>query len=253
MEAMANAHDFEQQLSRGDLRAAAEWLVEHGARDVACLCRRMLRDVDAADDLAQVAFERAFAALPRFRGEASPLTWLHSIARNACLDHLRRERIRPWELRADPGEEASAHDGDAEPDAWDVLVARRDAQRALRALDEAERALVVLRFVDGLDYDELSSMFGATPGALRMRIARLRERMSDALAPEIEAQQAPMLGEPVSAPLRDFAYRGAPLPREAPPAPLPLAHAIAELGPEPRAILAQRLRAAIPFAAAPRR
>ena len=249
MVAMANAHEFEQRVAQGDLRAAAEWLVEHGARDVARLCRRMLRDPDAAEDLAQVAFERAFAALPRFRGEASPLTWLHSIARNACLDHLRRERIRPWELRADPDEDPSAYDGHAEGDAWEQLVARREARIALRGLDEAERALVVLRFVDGLDYDELSSMFGTTPGALRMRIARLRERMSAALAPHVEVQQAPMLGEPISAPLRDFEYRGPPVPREALPALLPLARAIAELEPQPRADFTRRLRASIPFGA----
>ena len=92
---MDAVHEFEAAMGARDFRAAAEWLVEHCTRDIASLCRRMVRDPSAAEDLAQDAFQRAFAALPRFRGDASPRTWLHAIARNVCLDWLRRERIRP--------------------------------------------------------------------------------------------------------------------------------------------------------------
>src|SRR5262249_5111692 len=117
-------------------------MVEHYAADVLACCRAMLRDRTLAEDLAQGTFGRAIAALPPCRGESSPRTWLLSIARNGCLDFLRRRQASPID------------EGDAEPDAHaapapaviDQLVGRQDVERALGPLGETERALVVLHY-----------------------------------------------------------------------------------------------------------
>ena len=69
-----SAQSFEGHLERGDLHAAADWLVRAHGRDVLHLCTTIVRDRGTAEDLAQDAFGKAFLALPEFRGEASART-----------------------------------------------------------------------------------------------------------------------------------------------------------------------------------
>lgn len=159
------------------------------ADDVYGLCRAMVRDEVLAEDLAQDAFSRALAGLGGFRGEASPRTWLLAIARNRCLDHLRRSRIDPtdaddaWEEHPDP-----------EPVAVDVLLSRRDLQRGLDVLSETERALVVLHHGHGLRYAELAAAFGIREGTARMRVKRALEKVRAELErPAPLAQAAELL------------------------------------------------------------
>lgn len=166
-------------VAAGDLRAAGAWLVEHYARDVISLCRAMVRPKDAADDLAQDTFSAAFAALAGFRQDASARTWLLSIARNRCIDHLRRARRAPFDDWGDEGDaDDYQHPG---PLHADVMLTREDLSAALEQLDESERALVVLRFRHGLEYPELADVFGVKQGTVRMRLSRALSRMRAAL------------------------------------------------------------------------
>ncbi len=183
-----SAADFDAYLRSGDTMRAASWLVEVLADDVYGLCRAMVRDPVVAEDLAQDAFSRALAGLPAFRGEASPRTWLLAIARNRCLDHLRRERVNPtdaddaWEDHVDP-----------EPVAVDVLLSRRDIERGLDVLTETERALVVLHHGHGLKYAELAAAFGIKAGTARMRVKRALAKMREELEPSVDLM-APAAG-----------------------------------------------------------
>ena len=165
-------------LAHGDRRTAAALLVRHFAPAVFALCRAMVRDAQLAEDLSQDAFARAFGALDGFRGEASPRTWLLKIARNRCLDHLARVRRAPWGQEPDP--EPDDHADDQVPPA-ELLARREDAERAMAALGESERALVVLHFGHGVGYPELADAFGIGQGAARMRVSRALARMRDAL------------------------------------------------------------------------
>lgn len=172
---------FQRHLDAGDHRAAGEWLVAHCSRAVLGLCRGMVGDRSTAEDLAQDAFGRAFGALASFRGEASPRTWLLAIARNGCLDHLRRAARSPWVLPDEPDDGDSTASEEQLP--VDQLSDRRDLERALASLTEGQRALVVLRFRHGLEYAELARVFGLKPGTVRMRVSRAIARMREALEP----------------------------------------------------------------------
>lgn len=171
---------FRQHLASGDVRRAAEWLVRNLADDVLGLCVAMVRDRSAAEDLAQDVFGRAFSSLPEFRGEASVRTWLLTIARNRCIDHLRRVRRDPWAGAPadDAGPDAQPDDAPLPPER---LLHRDDIEAALDALSEGERALVILRYRHGLEYEELASAFGLKEGTVRMRISRALGRMREAL------------------------------------------------------------------------
>ncbi len=187
MEGAETARDVElvHYLAQGDLRAAGSWLVDRHARDVIGLCRAMVRPRDTADDLAQDTFSAAFAALKGFRRDASARTWLLSIARNRCIDHLRRERRAPFDdWDSDAGADDHAHPGPLPPE---VLLTRDDVSAALGRLGESERALVVLRFRHGLDYPELAEVFGVRQGTVRMRLSRALAAMRQ----ELEARELP--------------------------------------------------------------
>lgn len=137
-----------------------------------------LVDPDAADDLTQETYLRAFRALASFEGRSSARTWLLGIARRACADHLRavvrRRRLRERlaaQAHMEPDSADSAHLGVAD------LVRRLPAQR---------REAFVLTQVLGLSYTEAAAVEGVPVGTIRSRVARARaelvEAVDDALA-----------------------------------------------------------------------
>jgi RNA polymerase sigma-70 factor (ECF subfamily) len=169
-------------IALGERKQAASLLVRDHAAAVFALCRAIVRDPRLAEDLSQDAFMYAFGALARFRGDASPRTWLLRIARNRCLDHLDRARRAPW-AGSDAQPDHYAADG---PAPYDLLSAREDAELAMSVLGETERALVVLRFGHGVPYRELSESFGMSGGAVRMRVSRALARMHAVLTDDDE-------------------------------------------------------------------
>jgi RNA polymerase sigma-70 factor (ECF subfamily) len=180
-----DAASFHDALGRGDHRAAATWLVRAHAGDVLSLCRAIVRDATTAEDLAQDTFASAFGGLSGLRLESSPRTWLLAIARHRCLDHLRRVKRAPYAIAPDV-ELVELHPDDGAPLGPELLQRRDDVVRALEVLDEPSRALVMLRFRHGLEYDELAEVFGQKEGTIRMRLSRALAKMRQELEGELE-------------------------------------------------------------------
>jgi len=199
---------FHQALDRGDHRTAGEWLVRHHATAVLALCEGIVHDAALAEDLCQDAFARAFGGLAGFRREAQPRSWLLAIARNRCLDELRRQGRSP--VQADEHIDQAP---DERPLESHLLGDRQLVQEALDHLGERDRAMVLLRFVHGLGYPELADAFGVKQGTARMRISRALARMRDQLTPE------PALLSSLGA--DELAGGSAPSPRAAPAASAP--------------------------------
>jgi RNA polymerase sigma-70 factor (ECF subfamily) len=170
-------------IQAGDIRRAASTLVASYGPDVHATCVAMVRDRTAAEDITQEVFADALRALKTFRGDASPRTWLLSIARNRCIDYLRARKRDPWGGALDD----SAPDPDAHADegafGTEWHADRLILLRALDALAEGDRALVILRFKNGLDYDELGAAFGLRAATVRMRVSRALARMRQVLQP----------------------------------------------------------------------
>jgi len=174
-------NEFRTLVASAEHRRAAEWLVLHYADEVMGLCLAMVRNRSTAEDLVQDVFGRAFLGLKGFRGDASARTWLLTIARNRCFDYLRARKREPWGA---PGS-GTALEPDSVPEdvplPSELLARRADVEAALDELPEADRALIVLRFRNGLDYSELAIAFGLKPGAVRMRVSRSLNKMRRAL------------------------------------------------------------------------
>jgi RNA polymerase sigma-70 factor (ECF subfamily) len=169
---------------RGD-RAALERFVAATHEDVTAMCR-YLGDRDTADDLAQEAYERAFASLHRYRATGPAKHWLLTIVRRTCADETRRRsrRRRTEQLVAgqpDPtGTDPGPH---ATPPELDEL---------LHTLDDDRRAAFVLTQMTGLRYEAAAQLLDVPIGTIRSRVARAREQLVTALeATEIASQSEP--------------------------------------------------------------
>lgn len=128
-------------------------------------CRAMCGDPTDADEVLQETFLRAWRSRHRF-DDRSPGGWLHTIARNACIDRIRRRKHT---------EVAWAYVGELaarvrQPD--DAL----DAERLLSSLDPEDAAILRLRHVEEWDLEDIAEHFGTSRRTLVRRLTRLEER-----------------------------------------------------------------------------
>jgi RNA polymerase sigma-70 factor, ECF subfamily len=153
---------------RGDV-AALERLVAATQRDVWRLCSH-LGSRDAADDLTQETYLRAWRSLPRFRAEASARTWLLGIARRVAVDHVRAEQRRRRRAQLAPADPVV-------PDPSGAV----EVTMLLAGLDEDRRLAVYLTQVLGLSYAEAAQVCGCPVGTIRSRVFRARADLVEGL------------------------------------------------------------------------
>ena len=157
------------EAQRGDSDALERFVAET-QHDVISMCR-YLGDPDNAEDLAQEAYERAFASLHRFRATGPARHWLLTITRRTCADATRRRsRRRRTEQRAlnmahDVLDESTFVDGGVSID------------ELLHQLDDDRRAAFVHTQLTGFRYDEAAEILGVPIGTIRSRVARAREQL----------------------------------------------------------------------------
>lgn len=135
--------------------------------------------VDAAEDLAQGAFLKAWQQIGSFAGEAAFGTWVYRIAANLCLDHLRKTaRVRhlPLENLAE-----TLPDGD---DVSEIVVGAAEQEerrlalnRALAELPGEDRLLLAMRVGDELSYAEIADLLAINPSTVGTRLYRARARL----------------------------------------------------------------------------
>ncbi len=162
----------------GDLGRLGE-LFERHHRRLYLYCRRLSGDAAAAEDLVQEIFMRLLRYRESYRPDAEFAPWLYTLARHACLDHLRRA---PAGMVSDTdlGEPASPAPG-AEADAAGREAARL-LQRAFRRLPDKERELLVLARLEGRRYQEIAAVLGCSVGAVKVRVHRAVRKLHDLYA-----------------------------------------------------------------------
>jgi RNA polymerase sigma-70 factor (ECF subfamily) len=183
----------------GDV-TAFRTLLERYQRRVYQLALGMVKDPDEAMDIAQETFVRVHRYLPSFKGDSSFFTWTYRIATNLCLDSARKrgrgERVEvdegdaEVEARMDPPSAALA--GPQRAALNQELKAKIDD--ALRGLSENHRAILLLREVDGLSYEELAQVLGIRKGTVMSRLFHARLKMQRKLR-EYLGEEAPEGGE----------------------------------------------------------
>ena len=143
--------------------------------------RVITRNVHDADDLVQVAVEKALARAAQWRPESRLDSWMFGIMKNAWIDEIRSRRRRDRVLAP---EEAGLAVGDASADARDIALS---VQVAMEKLPEEQRLAVGLVLVEGLSYKEAAEVLDVPIGTLTSRLARGREALQSMLGGAGEA------------------------------------------------------------------
>jgi RNA polymerase sigma-70 factor (ECF subfamily) len=180
-----------ERLRAGDEAAYERW-VRASAPRVLAVARRLLRNEDDAQEVAQEAFLLAFRGLARFDGSARLSTWLHRITVNAALMRLRTRRRHPEESIESLLPRFHA-DGEHEetPGPWwrngEAAVAsaelRKGVRAAIDALPPIYRDVLLLRDIEELSTAEVARGLELSEAAVKTRLHRarlaLRERLDD--------------------------------------------------------------------------
>jgi RNA polymerase sigma-70 factor (ECF subfamily) len=185
-----------QKAQRGDRAAYGQVVVLYQDRLYNAVLR-LVGDRDEARELTQEAFTRGLMSLDSFRGDASPYTWLFRIAVNLAISQLRKvQRQRTFSL--DASGNARQRDGDDQASGLMDRVARERGgetplQRmerqerdqavltALGKLDAEYRAVLVMRDIEGFDYQQMADILGLPLGTLKSRLFRARLALRDEL------------------------------------------------------------------------
>ncbi|MCB9838370.1 MAG: RNA polymerase sigma factor [Phycisphaeraceae bacterium] len=195
----------------GDRAALGELLTGHETMLFA-VCVRTLGDREAARDITQDAMVKAIQSLDTFDGRSRFGTWITRIAINACLSHLRKQRLRKHaslDAPAGSGSGRSGRSGGAggsvrsmgqslpggEPEPGSNVESAETLEcldRAMSRIDPEQRVLLSLRDVRGLDYTQIADALGVPVGTVKSRLFRARAALREAME---EAQSEFGVGE----------------------------------------------------------
>jgi RNA polymerase sigma factor (sigma-70 family) len=154
-------------------------LVDRFRQRVWRICYRLLSNEHDANDAAQEVFLRLFLHRGKFAGRSRYATWVHAVAVRTCLA-LRRgrgRRLRHENVLAD--DQWETRQPAANPASPGVAM---DLMDMLDTLDEEDRAMLILKYAEGHDYEELASIFELSESACKMRISRARQKLQERYA-----------------------------------------------------------------------
>lgn len=173
---------------RGDREAFAE-LLRRYERPIYNFALRYLRHGSWAEDVTQDAFLRIVQRAGEFKHESRFSTWLYTIARNLCVDHLRRQKHRRHASLDQGGDEGTAPgdrlaDSGPEGSVERVVISREiqaQVAQAIEALPEDQREVFLLRHVGNVSFQEIAVITGTGENTVKSRMRYALERLQKAL------------------------------------------------------------------------
>ena len=198
-------------MTRGGDREAYRTLVERYQGRLLAMALDILKTREDAEDVVQETFVKAFLSLGQFKGESSFYTWLYRICFNMAVD-IRRKAARRGgthleykdqvsvntaaERSWDQGSSLGSDIGQRVEGPHDALARKelgRKIQEVLGELSEEHRAVITLREIDGLDYEEIAVAIGAPKGTVMSRLFYARKALKKALqefAPAVSQEES---------------------------------------------------------------
>ena len=181
-----------RRLQQRDEKAFEE-IVRMYQHKVYNLVYRMIGSQQEAEDIAQEVFVTVFKSVDSFRGEAKFSTWLYRIAANHCKNRMKYLGRRSYKSTGELNEAAEREAVDAQPSSirphvdgpdavLEGLEMERTVQEGIKALEEEHRVLVILRDVEDLSYEEISSITGLELGTVKSRLHRARLQLKEHMA-----------------------------------------------------------------------
>jgi RNA polymerase sigma-70 factor (ECF subfamily) len=176
----------ERQLIRRAQKAdktAFEILVQRHQYRVFAVARGILKRQEDVEDVAQQVFVKAYFSLKKFNQRAAFSTWLYKITVNECWDLLRKRKARPLVYESDFSEDQARQFGATEresnggPDTSERMAMRQRLENMLGQLDVRDRAMLVLKEVEGFSVEEIAESLGLNANTVKVRLFRARRKM----------------------------------------------------------------------------
>jgi RNA polymerase sigma-70 factor (ECF subfamily) len=172
----------------GDTQAFNELVTRYRNRAFAMIYN-MVRNEQDAWDLAQEGFFKAWKSINRFRGQSSFFTWLYRIMMNVTIDHARRKHIESGTEFDDARGLQSIAPGAVTTPKGEMEPAARLSDQEIRSMIDAaierlspeHRQAIVLREIDGLDYQEIADVVGCSLGTVMSRLFYARKKLQTML------------------------------------------------------------------------
>ena len=171
-----------ERCKKGDTEAFSDLVLKYEGKFIN-YAFRMLRNEDAAQDAAQEAFLRAYRKINTFNGNSAFSTWLYTILNNICLDIIRKKKRTGEETHVSINQESNEDDEyelqieDTSAGPYESLQKKTAYEALYKALDELteeHREVLVMRDLNGLEYDQIAKITNTTLGTVKSRISRAR-------------------------------------------------------------------------------
>ncbi len=189
-EAAENAAALERQLvqsaQKGEVAAYEALLAKHQQR-IFAVVGGILRRREDIEDVAQQVFVKAYFSLKRFDMRSAFGTWLYKIAVNECWDYLRKKKVRRLVYEADLSDEQNRQLAGVSAQSFGALKSPEDAakrveqqqlvERLLDELDEQDRAMLVMKEVEGFSVEEIGESLGINVNTVKVRLFRARGKL----------------------------------------------------------------------------
>src|SRR3954468_4919264 len=162
-------------LTRQGHEAAFEFLVERYEKRLLVFCRNMLRSSEDARDMVQDVFANAHRAMLADDRPIHVKAWLYRIARNRCLNYLRRPR-------PEGVDSMDVFEGAGAASAAETAGAREDLQllvHDVQSLPETQRTALVLREMEALSYDQIATVLDKSVPAVKSLLVRARVSLAE--------------------------------------------------------------------------
>ena len=175
-----------RRAQRGDADAFEQLLLEH-QKNVYNLCYRMAGNPDDAMDLSQETFLRAGGWLDQDQFASAFSTWLYRLCSNICIDFLRRRRRQqtvPLTFEDADGEEQTYAVPDAQPlpeEQVELKLTRETLAAAMAQLLPEHRAVLQLRVVNEMSYEQIADVLDIQIGTVKSRLSRARNQLKKIL------------------------------------------------------------------------
>ena len=156
-----------------------EELVRRYMKPIFNFAYRMIGNYAEADDVAQDVFVQVYRSLPTIRADLPFKPWLYTVARNRCLDVLKRKRPLTFSAIEDSERGEGVLDRIADPDPLpDEMFERADLQRvlheAIEKLPEKYRTVVILRYASGLTFAEIGEALALSENTVKTHFQRAK-------------------------------------------------------------------------------
>ena len=175
-----------RRAQRGDNDAVEQLLLEH-QKNVYNLCYRMAGNADDALDLSQETFLRAWRCLDQYQFASSFSTWLYRLCSNLCIDFLRRrkrQQAMPLTFEDADGEEQTLSVPDPAPspeEQTELKLTREALAAAMAQLLPEHRAVLQLRVVNEMSYEQIADVLDIQIGTVKSRLSRARNQLKKIL------------------------------------------------------------------------